>query len=456
VSARFRPLGDEHVPEKEPGTSTQHGRPLSSTSGAWLLLAVAIIAGLGWAIVALPYPPLQDFNETAYQAFLARLAVIGELPNALCVEQKPVPNVSATFAMSVLMFLFSPIQASRVFLIIYIAAAAAIAIQIARRKHTSDHWQATALVIFAVVFVGSAFWNGYVNYLVGLLLMGVYLCLSDERQASAGWIVTFTVSAFFCHALVFLPLCILAALHLATRRRWLALVLSMAPAALLVLLYRMLPGHVEQYSEPPFGFVKMMAYKAYTIFKAGPYHDFLFADGNNYTRAQWLYYLGVFADVAFGAALVVALALGLRAALKRSSITVHTLTFITLIGIFLVLPNMALAVVNPGERFWYSAVLIGLATLPTPPRLMVALASASALVIITLPQLSDRDYDTQVAGSALQAQKEVLFSHRPTAFANKVDAMRRAALSGQTPVQPIDFQTGLFFLPDPVVGCGRN
>jgi hypothetical protein len=50
----------------------------------------------------------------------------------------------------------------------------------------------------------------------------------------------------------------------------------------------------------------------------------------------------------------------------------------------------------------------------------------------------------------------VLFSHRPTAFANKVDAMRGAALSGQTPVQPIDFQTGLFFLPDPVVGCGRN
>ena len=411
---------------------------------------------MAWAIAALPYPPFQDFNETAYQAFIAKLAVLGDLPSAICVEQKPVPNVSATFVMSGLMFLFSPIQASRVFLIIYLSAAAVIAVLIARRKQTNGHWQATALVVFAVVFVGSAFWSGYVNYLVGLLLIGVYLCLSDERQASPVWIIPFTVTAFFCHALVFLPMCILATWHLVTRRRWLVLVLSMTPGALLVLLYKMLPGYVERYSEPPFGLAKMMAYKAYTVFKAGPYHDFLFADGSNYTRAPWLYYLGVFANVAFGAALVVALGLGLRAALKRSGITVHTLTFITLIGIFLVLPNMALAVVNPGERFWYPAVLIGLATLPTPPRLMVALASASALVIITLPQLSDRDYDTQVAGSALQAQKEVLFSHRPTAFANKVDAMREAASSGQAPVQPVDFQTGLFFLPDPVVGCARS
>jgi hypothetical protein len=415
-----------------------------------------IVTGLVWVIVTLPYPPFQDFNETVYQAFMTKLAAVDKLPDAVCIEQKPIPNASATLIISGLMFLLSPLQASRVFLVMYIAAAAAIAIQIARRKQTPGHWSATAVVIFALVYVGSAFWNGYVNYLVGLLLLGVYLCLSNERQASPVWIMPFTVIAFFCHALVFVPLCGLATLHLLARRRFLALVLSMTPGAVLVLLYERLPGYVERYNDPPFALGKMVLYKVYTVFKAGPYHNFVFAVGGDNVTARWYYYLGVSANLAFGATLVVALGLGLYTALKQSGITVHTMAFIALIGIFFALPNMAMSVVNPGERFWFPALLIGLATLPIAPRLVAGLAIASALVTVNLPHLPARHFTAQVNGDAMQDQLSMLFSYRPTAFANKAIAMDQATQSGQTPTQPIDFQTGLFFRADSVVGCDRK
>jgi MFS family permease len=423
----------------------------------WLLLpGLVIVAGLVWATVAFPYPPFQDFNETAYQAFIAKLTVLGKLPETVCIQEKPIPNASATLILSVLMFLFSPLQASRIFLSIYIVMAATIAIQLARRKQTEGRWAGTAVLILAVVFVGPAFWSGYINYLIGLLLLGAYLCLSDERQASPVWIVPFTIAAFFCHALVFLPLCGLAALHLIARRRWLALVLSLTPCAVLVLFYELLPGYAEHHNDTPFSLAKLAVYKAYTAFKAGPYHNFVFANGGDYENARWLYYLGVFANVAFGTALMVALGIGLHAALKRSGITVHTLCFIALIVVFLALPNMAMAVVNPGERFWYPAVLIGIATFPLPPRLVTGLAIASALVIVSISRLPAGDFATQVHEDAMQDRERVFFSHRPTAFVNKVVAMEQTASSGRTPAEPIDFQTGLFFRADPVRGCLRN
>jgi hypothetical protein len=419
----------------------------------WWTPSAALTLAIAAALVLAPYPPLQDFAEWAYQgALLARLAAAfpGGLPGAeVWLVAHPVPNSLAQALLGLLSLLLPATLAARVFLLGLLGAGLAVALALAR-QHQPKAAGAFAVVLLVSVFCNATFWNGYVNYQLALLLSASWFLLPPARRAEAGPILGFGLAIFFSHAAVFAAFGVLVGVRGLLRRRLGAAVLGLGPVVLLGVWYALAgTGEPAEPAAEVGGLGAFLAYKAYTLTKLGPYHNFVFAGGGDETLRPALYWAGAVVNLLYAGGLGVMLGIGLwRGSRDRALSATPVLAALLLLAGFLALPRMAQHVINPGERLLIPGLLLLLLAVPLPAMALRPLAALGGLALaanlLVLAAPDDRwTRPVHFRDMAATGGAWALFRHRPTSFACKWEELRHSEVTGEAPRLPISFRTSL-------------
>lgn len=416
----------------------------------YLGLAALIAAVVLGAIFVAPYPPFQDFTEWLYQSRIAADLLRGIDVPGFALAHYPIPNSASQAVLAPLSLVMSPVWAGRLFLTAYLVAALLLSWALARRFHPALG-ASMALLLLISLFLNSPFWNGYANSAVGLLVFGLYLLLPEEKARRAGIVALFGLLTFFLHAVAFCAFAAVASWRMVARRRLDGTVIGLLPSLLLAAWYIAAKPHVDAHSSGlSHGLAHFIAYKAYSLAKMGPYHNFVFADGGDAVARPWLYWGGVAINFLYAAGMVVLLALGLLTARRTKALRPELAAAACLLLLFALLPDVMAEVVNPGERFFYPALLLLLLYLPLSPRLARALAlcgvvMAASVTTLLMPHAWFAPVnDAQIAAVPLR----VLFLHRPTGNAAKIAELARAARARDHVRLPLTF-TSSFVVPGP-------
>lgn len=394
-------------------------------------------------------------------AVVPGLSLAGFPGGPLRLAEAPIPNSSVQLLLGLMSVVMPAAVAARVFLLALVAASVVLALALGRRCQPRAPGAFAALLLVAIYF-NAAFFNGYTNFQVGMLLLGAWFLLPEARRDQVLPIMGFGLALFFTHAMVFIAFGALVGLQALATRRLHAAVLGLMPSAALAAWY-VLADAGGGATEPngSGGLAGFLAYKAYTFAKLGPYQNFVFAGGGDLAARPAVYWAGAAINAAFALGLAAAILLGLRRALRtrpeawpRQAWSPQALPPQAwppllaaggLLALFAVLPDLVQNVVNPGERLLLPGLLILLLVLPLPPALVRALG-LGALVLaasLTLLLATPHDWQTPVHYTALKPETAGLFRHRPTAFACKWQAMLDSAATGAVPGQPISFRTSL-------------
>ncbi|TDG33046.1 hypothetical protein [Paracraurococcus ruber] len=404
----------------------------------WWLPATLLAAAIAVPMLLSPYPPLQDFAEWAYQgALLARLASGQPVPGVELVGH-PVPNSLTQAILGLLCLVLPPAVAARVFVLALLGAGLALCLALARR------WQpgaarSLAVVLLVSVVCNATFWNGYLNYQLGLLLLAGWFLLPAPRRLQAGPIAAFGTAIFLSHAATFAAFAAVVGAEALLARRLRGAVMGLALPGLLGVWYVLAGDGGGEPTSAMGGVARFLAFKAYTVAKIGPYHNFVFAGGGDEVLRPAAYWAGSAANLTYAGLVLAALALGLwRGGVRRWPLL---LAAAALLALFLLLPQNARGIVNPGERLMLPALLVLLLAVPLPAwplRLSAGLGGlvlAANLLAFAIPA---RDWTVPVHFRDLEAAggAAALFRHRPTSFACKWAAL-------ETADAPISFRTSL-------------
>lgn len=431
-------------------------RIATTASFPWTALCLGLGALAAAVLLLAPYPPLQDFNEWAYQGQLLARLLRGLPLDGIGLATTPVPNSSVQLLLGLLSLVMPAAMAARLFLLGLVGAAVVVSLALGRRYQPAAPGAFAALLLVAV-FLNAAFWNGYANFQLGMVLLGAWFLLPEARRAAALPIMGFGLVIFFTHAMIFFAFCaLLGATALLDRRRIIPTAIGLLPAAILTGWYITTDaGGGATETSGTGGPAAFLAYKLYTIAKLGPYHNFVFAEGGDILTNPAFYWPGVAINLAFAAGLVALLALGLRRAiLTRRLAWAPLLAAAGLLAMFAVLPDLVQNVVNPGERLMLPALLLLLLVLPLPAALVRALGLGGVVLAASLGVLlaTEHEWQVPVHFTELRAETAGMFRHRPTAFACKWQEMLRGAAAGDMPREPLAFRTSLLIGPTSA-GC---
>lgn len=376
---------DIHQPSCHPAVGPRGpSRPLLVAQ--WLFAGVAL-AYLS-ALVLTPRVHLLDLPYWVYEGAALRAKVLGTATGAAAefpLKAYPVPNSLAQVLLAVVVGPLGPAGAGRVVAVLVLSVSLAAFYRLCTLLHGADGVYRT--LIFTVTLAASAaYWNGYLNFQLGLAGLALYGAARAKR-GEAGPPVSLTLVAslglFFSHFIPFLAFALGSGLE-ALRRRDARTLLALVPATGLTAWYVLAKGSADAtvaggYPDA-FSFV---LYKAYTILKLGPFVNFVNADGAGVLDAvPWLFLVLMGGAAFFVVALGVALLSGSRALLQTSEVRSRTRLQVVVLGLGLAalglaLPPIWLSVVNPGERFMAVAVLLLVAVVPMPKRMLCVLAYAA-------------------------------------------------------------------------------
>ncbi len=324
---------------------------------------------IAW-FAAQPLPPLQDYMAWAYQGWLGAALLHGSpaLAARFAVVHYPVPNVLSQAALTFMNLGIGAALAAKLWIGALVAAFAAACLFTARGFPAGQRGPA-ALLVFLCFGVNSAFWDGYVNYQLSVL---VFLCAVLLRERLSVWGTGLAgLLLFACHASTFFAFVLFMAAEAVLNPRHRARLLGLAPALLLLAWYslaRRTPLVGQGDATPLYsGLVHHLAYKAYTLSKFGPFHNLVdHADISFRGRAPGLYRAGVGLNLlfalGFAGLLATAFARG-RQALRDPLL----LAAVVLLLFFAAMPNKGAGVVNPGERLLTPALLLCFLSLRSLP-----------------------------------------------------------------------------------------
>ncbi|WP_431272085.1 hypothetical protein [Dankookia sp. P2] len=253
----------------------------------WTALCLGLGALAAAVLVLAPYPPLQDFPEWAYQGQLLARLLRGLPVDGVVLATTPVPNSSVQLLLGLLSLAMPAALAARLFLLGLVGASVAVALALGRRYQPGAPGAFAALLLVAV-FLNAAFWNGYANFQLGMVLLGAWFLLPEARRARVLPIMGFGLAIFFTHAMVFFAFCaLLGATALLDPRRIIPTAAGLLPAAVLTGWYvaTNAGGNATETSGTG-GPAAFLAYKLYTVAKLGPYHNFVFAGGATSSPAR--------------------------------------------------------------------------------------------------------------------------------------------------------------------------
>jgi hypothetical protein len=416
----------------------------------------ACVAALAVMLLGfLPFPPLQDFPEWIYQAHVIGQLMAGGKSPYFYLHPYPVPYCASQLVMAVLDRACGLVLGPKVFVALYLAAGFALSLQLTRRHRL--HAPVAMPALFCFVVCNSTFFSGYLNYQVGLLVLMAYLCLDEERRMAMPTLTLFALLAFASHGMAFVSLGVIAGAKAAVTRRIPAFIASMAPAGVLAIWYTAAQTGAPALPEVVhYGSLRFFAYKLYTLAKAGPYHDFWIGSAGDFQRGARPWYIGG-AAINLACAGVIALGLGVMLATPAPDRERRSLRLAAsiLLAAFLLSPDVALGVVNPGERFLYPLILCWLLQCREPAARWTTPAGAPLLAAIPLvlvvglagvikatagedPTLLRSQEDVSAAGQA-----RALFVVRPFQFVERYDTWTNEVRQGIDLDVPLTFRTSM-------------
>ncbi|HEY0758408.1 MAG TPA: hypothetical protein VGD59_04030 [Acidisarcina sp.] len=398
-----------------------------------------------------PVPALQDFLEWVFQSWAFGRLLAGDPAYSVhfSLVHYPVPNMFAQLFMAGVSAFASPFVAAKIFIACYICFGALVCYRLARRFAPNAAVPAFVLLLGLAVF-NACFWHGYVNYQISLLLILFYVDLTAETRPTVPLVFVFGLLLFCCHASMFAAFGLLVLLREWRRPGRMSIYASLLPGvALLALYFIRRPGHNPSHGVATQTLLSHLAYKGYTIAKAGPFHNLVIADGTSATRWHSLYKTGVALNFGFAVvllALVVSSWPHLYAKLKDRP--ERWIYLGVLASLFLLLPSDIAEVVNLGERFLYLLALLlifDLASSRWLPVLAWLTIAGFALTLVQIPAASLHGTSApeafhQPPGREGRAYaQDGLFSHR--LYQN--DERRIELRVPGTPLDPLLFDTGL-------------
>ncbi|MEX3999177.1 hypothetical protein AB4Y38_09800 [Paraburkholderia sp. EG285A] len=433
-------------------------------------------AGIGFALPVLffllvvmnapPYVPLQDYNEWTYQGYIAAQLLQGHLTGQYAFTAFPVPNSAVQLILGVLNFAVPAPLASRLVASAYVIAAIVLAWRISLRICPMEN-AGYFFLLLACLYFNTPFWNGYMNYQMGILLFSAWLLLDPATRRKPQWVLLFSVAGFFVHAVIWASILLMIGIDVARRRR--------IVAALPVLFSLGLFGWYAAARHTPVlpdpleyaGLFKIAAYKLYTLAKLGPYHHFTYDDGivSSYERVG--YYAGCALNAVFALGIVYVLYVILYGTLRNGSwrrMSDERIGACVLLAMFVALPPVISDLVNPGERVLYPALLLalfGAGELEAAGGRRVHTAAPFVNFLVFEPgmravvrALAASGVVAVLCAIGLVANSERLI-HKPTTNVDGgTPALRyfqtrpaayddvRARLDGALPLRPLGFETG--------------
>lgn len=313
-------------------------------------------------LIAQPLPPLQDYMDWVFQGWVGAELLQGSPPVAAhyVPVSYPVPNATSQGLLALLTLAVGPLPAAKVLAGCALAAFAAISWFLARRMEP-HRAGVLAFVLFLSFGANSAFWDGYINYQISILVFVGLLLFRDRLSLPS--LALWTLVLFFSHAATFAAWVLLVGFEALANKERRARCLSLLPGLLLLGWYaleRRTPVADQGAGTPvSTSLLRHLAYKAYTLSKLGPFHNLVdFADQSLKDRAHAFYLAGVGLNLLFAGLLVAALLPGLRRLLRTRPRDPLLWTSGVLALLFLVLPPKSFGVVNLGERLLYPALLL--------------------------------------------------------------------------------------------------
>jgi hypothetical protein len=417
------------------------------------LLTLALALTLNIADVV---PPLQDYGDWVYQGFLLKLIATGN-DTIVTIKPWPVPNAISPVVLAAGMLVSSPIVAAKAFVCVYLVAFTLICHWLTATDKGQSDPRFILLVLLGIL--DSAYWSGYVNFQVGLLLLLFYIGAHRRKQPlSLPFEILFGILIFFSHAIC-LGGFLLYVGWSSLLRRQLARGITIALPSIILLGWYVLANRTTAPQIDPEGRGSVIAfaiYKVYTLAKLGPYQNFIVDGAGDYDRNVVLYYTGVVANLGFVALFVGPLFLSNIVAVARRRFTPESLTALFCLGGFLVLPSTLFGVVNIGERVLTIGIILALLAVDLSPVVLRAgggLACVMPLVVVggliaTLGVNSSRTLPATLISDPNQTY-HLLFWHRSFEFLDQIRAAQEAASSGVLPTNQIGFDTGVIVLRHP-------
>jgi hypothetical protein len=417
-------------------------------------ILVSIIIAL--AVFSFPYAPLEDLPEWIYQGYIFNKLAAGVSSPDFALKTFPVPYALFQTIASLCLLFASPMATSRIVVFIY-AALALLAVRRLISRYRLDPLVSWPLLI-SVVILNSPFWNGYMGYQFGLIVILFYLALPEHARTDARWICLFSVLAFFAHGWALVSILVLIGTNALYERRILASCVGIAPSILLLVWYQthnVNPGVLNELFQV--GQVNIFAYKIYTLLKAAPFHNAIAFSFNASERYGAAYLgAGLLIDAIFMSALLF-LAVdairksGWKSILGRPQLLAGVLLVLLAAG----LPRTGFGMANPGERVLYPAIIalsvamFAEVELPLVPKAILGSALAGGVALFALGLLgAGATYRAEVANfdppPPIQAiSSELLFGHRLVQFDQKMKLLEQAWRDGVMPTAPLTFETAL-------------
>ena len=365
-------------------------------------IALSIVATVAFCMLFLQvFPILHDFPEWMYQGWIFAELISGD--NAAVAERfqlvlHPVPNSISQISMGLLNFAVSPVVAGKIWLAFYLMLATGLWFVISRQQ--SNRFDgALHLLLTEFITFGPGFWNGYINFQFGLLFLALYLFLVVWRGVRSYWVIGgFSLLIFFSHAVVFAIFVVfnLVCLVSVWRNQRFGTILALMPSAVLTGWYavnKLTTGETAIM----FGFspLQWVQYKAYTLAKQGPFHNFIGHNGKSTLEDLPLVYQAGFGLNFLVAAILIGWFCSVSwTILQRRSDTffrleagsysnVFLMPVLSTIGVavvvFLVGGQNTFGVVNIGERFLIIALLMLLLLFQIPKILRKSLVLVCAV-----------------------------------------------------------------------------
>lgn len=424
------------------------------SSGLFALMYLSALAIM--LTFAFKYPPLADYVEWIYQSYILTNLLQGVSNTNFYVRDYPVPYVASQLMMAALNNFTGPIWSAKIVILIYLALAAWLSKKFIAR-HGLDP-QITYPLILCCIVCNSSFWSGYINYQLGLLTILAYLGLPEKSQSKMWINAFFSLAVFCCHGFCLMAFFIIAGIRALTQG-WPSVFkfsAALLPTFLLTIWYVLARNNdaMPPFENPASYFsLKFLAYKIYTLTKAGPYHNFIINFGGDFERARLVYYLGIAAN----SAIAIYLVRLTKSAFKRARNTSLTIAAGILGIAYIFTPSLASQVVNPGERLLYPLLLcifaLGLqknqseAALKHKKVITLVLyifmtANVANLYSATVNQGNDHIDKLKTTDTQINYFK-IMYWHRPYQFKVKYEYIKNSYENGTPPLWKIYFPTSL-------------
>jgi hypothetical protein len=270
-----------------------------------LLMTLMVLTMLAIIIGRAPY--LHDFAEWVYQGQIVKKTVLDAASvSQFTMANYPVPNSLVTMLLAGLSFVFTPLWAGRVFLILMLLGWFGV-IRLFSGRFIDPQWRgAASLVLFVSTALATFFWYGFASYQLALMLLTWFFAVY-RTETPAPVVAAFGLAIFLAHAIVFLVFGLFLGVTLLLKWNK-SVVVGLVPATVCSLWF-LIGRHFAQVEPQKIGAVwsglrEAVIYKAGYPAMLGPFKNFLLPDGRSLLENfGWVYWPGLLVNFAVAAVL---------------------------------------------------------------------------------------------------------------------------------------------------------